>query len=430
MHLLFSRRRVCATFWLFINVCPNQKEDRNPMQASRKLSQIPPYLFAELDKKIDAARAEGRDIINLGIGDPDLPTPHQIVEAMHIAVDDKSTHNYPPYRGTFEYRKSAAEWMKKRFDVTIDPNTEALSLIGSKEGIAHLIMAYVDPGDVVLCPSPGYPVYRNFTILCGGEPYTVPLKAENQFLPDYTKIPAEVAQRAKLLFLNYPNNPTGAIASSDFIRETIAFCQKYNILLCHDNAYSEMTFDGYRAPSFLEAPGAKEVCIEMFSLSKMFNMTGWRVGFAVGNQAAVDALGLVKNNCDSGVFKAIQQASIVGLNHSDELLKDLNRIYAQRRTLFVNALNQMGWNFPPNVATFYLWIPVPSGYTDLQFVEFLLEKCNIVVAPGTGYGEAGAGFFRVALTQNDNRIEEAIQRMKSAGVHFQMAKKQPTAANA
>lgn len=400
------------------------------MQPSTRLSQIPPYLFAELDKKIDAAKAQGRDIINLGIGDPDLPTPRPIVEAMHASIDDPATHNYPPYRGTMDFRKAVAEWMKKRFDVSINASTEAMSLIGSKEGIAHLIMAYVEPGDVVLAPSPGYPVYHNFTILSGGEPYTLPLSAENEFLPDYSKIPVDIAKRAKLLFLNYPNNPTGAIASERFMMETIAFCKANNILLCHDNAYSEMTFDGYRAPSFLSVPGAKDICIEMFSLSKMFNMTGWRVGFAVGNQQAIDALGVIKNNCDSGVFKAVQQAAIEGLNRSDELLANLNTIYAKRRDIFVNGLNEMGWNFTANVATFYLWIPVPVGFTDAQFAEYLLENCDIVVAPGSGYGSAGAGFFRVALTQNDSRVQEAISRMKAKGVHFQMSQKETLASHA
>lgn len=396
------------------------------MRPSKKLSQIPPYLFAELDKKIDAARAQGRDIINLGIGDPDLPTPPLVVQEMHRSLDDTSTHNYPPYRGTLAFRKAVADWVTTRFGVAIDPESEVLSLIGSKEGIAHLIQAFVDPGDVVLVPSPGYPVYRNFTILCGGEPFTLPLIAERNFLPDYSAIPSEIARRAKLLFLNYPNNPTGAIAPADFIRETLAFCRENDILLCHDNAYSEMTFDGYHAPSFLEAPGAKEIGIEMFSLSKMYNMTGWRVGFAIGNPDAVRALGIIKNNCDSGVFKAIQQAAVAGLRHSEELLQDLNRIYAARRDIFVQGMNEMGWSFPPGVATFYLWIPVPPGYSDTQFAELLLEQCDIVVAPGSGYGEAGAGFFRVALTQEESRIQEAIQRMKSKEIGFAMAQKQPS----
>jgi len=389
---------------------------------SRKLSLIPPYLFAELDKKIDAAKAQGRDIINLGIGDPDLPTPKLIVDAMQQAVADPETHNYPPYRGTQAFRQAVSQWMKTRFGVTIDPESEALSLIGSKEGIAHLILAYADPDDIVLAPSPGYPVYHNFTLLAGAKPHTLPLLAENHFLPDYDAIPTSIAERAKLLFLNYPNNPTGAIASMEFMEKTIAFCKRHQILLCHDNAYSEMTFDNYKAPSFLSISGAKDICIEMFSLSKMYNMTGWRVGFAVGNAEAISALGLIKNNCDSGVFKAIQKAAIAGLDHSESLLQDLNAIYARRRNIFVNGLNTLGWQFKPNSATFYLWIPVPPGFTDPQFAELLLEKCNIVVAPGSGYGEAGKGFFRVALTQPDKRIEEAIQRLKTHEIRFDMGK--------
>jgi LL-diaminopimelate aminotransferase len=390
------------------------------MSPSKKLGLIPPYLFAELDKKIDAARAQGRDVINLGIGDPDLPTPQPIVEAMHAAIDDPETHNYPPYRGTQAFRDAAADWMKKRFGVSIEPNTEAMSLLGSKEGLAHFILAYVEPGDVVLCPSPGYPVYNNFTLLVGGEPYTLELKPENGFLPDLQSLPADIVSRAKLLFLNYPNNPTGAIASQSFIEETIAFCRDNNILLCHDNAYSEMTFDGYRAPSFLSVPGAKDVCIEMFSLSKMYNMTGWRVGFAVGNPQAISALGTIKNNCDSGVFKAIQRAAIVGLAQSDALLNGLNTIYAKRRDIFAQGLNEMGWTFTPSAATFYMWVPVPLGYTDPEFVELMLEKCDIVIAPGMGYGKAGQQFFRVALTQSEDRIIEAVRRMKHAGIRFDM----------
>lgn len=399
------------------------------MQPSKKLSLIPPYLFAEIDKKIDAAKAQGRDIINLGIGDPDLPTPQPIVQAMHQAIDDPETHNYPPYNGTMDFRKAAASWMQSRFGVTVEPASEVLSLIGSKEGIAHLISAYVDPGDVVLAPSPGYPVYHNFTLLTGGEPYTVPLKAENGFLPDYAAIPADILKRAKILFLNYPNNPTGAIASEKFMNDTVAFCKAHNILLCHDNAYSEMTFDGYRAPSFLSVPGAKDICIEMFSLSKMYNMTGWRVGFAVGNKDAIAALGKIKNNADSGVFKAIQRAAIIGLQESDALLANINTLYAKRREIFVTGLNSLGWNFPMPQATFYLWIPVPTGYTDPQFVEVMLEKCDIVVAPGSGYGEAGKGFFRVALTQPEARIAQAVERMKQAGIAFTMGQ-QPASSHA
>lgn len=394
---------------------------------AKTLASLPPYLFAEIDEKIKQAKAKGVDIISLGIGDPDLPTPQPIVQALHAAADDASTHNYPAYRGDEQFLSSAVNWMQHRFGVTVDKATETMALIGSKEGIAHLILAYVDPGDVVLCPSPGYPVYNNYTLICGGEPYTVPLKAENNFLPDLDAIPEEKAQRAKLLFLNYPNNPTGAIATPEFMEKAVAFCKKYDILLCHDNAYSEMTFDGYRAPSFLSVPGAKDVCIEMFSLSKMYNMTGWRVGFAVGNAAAVKALGTIKSNTDSGVFKAIQRAGAAGLDQSDALIAGLNDIYKKRQDIFVEGLNRMGWNFQSNVATFYLWVPVPTGMTSVAFVNILLERCGVVVPPGVGYGPEGEGFFRVALTVGEDRLKEALARMEKEGVTFtQLAKSAAT----
>jgi LL-diaminopimelate aminotransferase len=385
---------------------------------SRHLDRIPPYLFAEIDRKIDEAKAKGVDIISLGVGDPDLPTPDPIVKACQAAVGDPSTHNYPPYQGTLEFRQAACDWMQSRFGVSANPANECISLIGSKEGLAHMILAYVEPGDVVLCPSPGYPVYHNYTILVGGEPVTIPMKANNAFLPDLDAIPADVARRAKLLFLNYPNNPTGAIATQDFIEKAVAWCRQHDVLLCHDNAYSEMTFDGYRAPSFLSVPGAKDVCVEFFSLSKMYNMTGWRVGFAVGNAVGIKALSTIKNNTDSGVFKAVQKAAAVGLGQSDALTKDLNAIYGRRRDIFVEGLNRMGWNFPPNKATFYLWVPVPTGWTSVDFVNLLLEKCGVVCPPGTGYGPEGEGFFRIALTVPEARLQEVLQRMESNGVTF------------
>ena len=382
------------------------------------LGKLPPYLFAAIDQKIDEARAKGVDIISLGVGDPDLPTPKPIVDAMQKAVADPQTHNYPPYKGTKDFLKAATDWMQTRFGVSVDPGPEAMSLIGSKEGLAHLILAYVEPGDVVLCPSPGYPVYNNYTLLVGGEPVVVPLLAKNNFLPDLSQISEDVAKRAKLFFLNYPNNPTGAVIDLEKIKEVVAFCKKHDILLCHDNAYSEMTFDGYKAPSFLEVPGAKDVCIEMFSLSKMYNMTGWRVGFAVGNAEAVKTLGVIKNNTDSGVFKAIQCASAEGLSRSAELTAGLNEVYGRRRDIFVEGLNKLGWNFAKNEATFYLWVPVPTGMKSEAFATLLLEKCGIVVPSGTGYGPEGEGFFRVALTQPEARLREAIERMETAGITF------------
>lgn len=380
------------------------------------LGKLPPYLFAELDRKISEAKARGVDVISLGIGDPDLPTPAPVVDALREAALDPSTHNYSPYSGTNDYRQAAADWMKKRFGVALDPATEVLGLIGSKEGLAHMILAYTDPGDVVLCPSPAYPVYANYALLCGGEPYTVPLRADRGFLPDLTAIPKDVAKRAKLLFLNYPNNPTGAVATAEFIAQALAFCREHDILLCHDNAYSEMTFDGYRAPSFLAVPGANDICVEFFSLSKMYNMTGWRVGFACGNAAALKALGLVKSNTDSGAFKAIQRAAAAALSRSDELTSGLNKIYAKRRDIVVAGLRRMGWDFAPNVATFYLWVPVPAGMTSAAFCSLLFERCGIVVSPGNGYGPEGEGFFRIALTVPEARLEETLRRMEDKGV--------------
>jgi LL-diaminopimelate aminotransferase len=382
------------------------------------LDKLPPYLFAEIDRKIADARSKGVDIISLGVGDPDLPTPAPIVKAMQEAVAVPANHNYPPYHGTEEFRNAVKEWMKTRFDVSIDAASEALSLIGSKEGLAHLILAYVNPGDVVLCPSPGYPVYNNYTLLCHGEPYTVALEASNKFLPDVDAIPADIAKRAKLFFLNYPNNPTGAIIDEASIAKIVEFCRKNDILLCHDNAYSEMTFDNYKAPSFLSSPGAKDVCIELFSLSKMYNMTGWRVGFAVGNPDAIKALGVVKNNTDSGVFKAIQHASAVGLSQSAALTKDLNSIYARRRDIMVEGLKKLGWPVEPNEATFYMWLPVPAGMTSVEFVGIMLEQCGVVVPPGTGYGSKGEGFFRIALTVPDDRLKEVLARMEKSGLTF------------
>jgi len=395
---------------------------------SPNLAKIPPYLFTALNIKAEEARKKGVDVINLGIGDPDLGTPPMIVKALQDAVADPVTHNYPGTKGTPDFRKAASEWMKTRFGVTVDADKEVLNLIGSKEGLAHLIFAYVQPGDVVLCPSPGYPVYENFTILCGGTPYIVPMLPENNFLPDYTKIPADILAKAKILFLNYPNNPTGAIAPDKFIRETIELCRKHDILLCHDNAYSEMTFDGYRAPSFLQVDGAKDVCIEMFSLSKMYNMTGWRCGFAVGNEEALKALFVVKTNCDTGTFKPIQKAGALALSKSDEILAGLNDIYAKRRDIMVKGLQKLGWDYKGGAATFYLWVPVPTGWTSVDFVTLLLEKCGIVVPPGVGYGPAGEGFFRMALTVPEKRLHDVLERMEKNNVTWNaLAKGKKTA---
>jgi LL-diaminopimelate aminotransferase len=393
------------------------------MKPSQKLSKVPPYLFAEIDKKIDAARAKGVDIINLGIGDPDRPTPQPIIDEMHKAVDDASTHDYPPYQGTVDFRKACARWMQKRFNVDCDPFNEVLALIGSKEGIAHMIFALVEPGDYVIIPDPAYPVYKSYTILSGGNYYTVPITPDNNYMPDFDElVPEDIAKKTKILFLNYPNNPTGAIATKDYFKKVLEFARKYDILICNDMAYCEMTFDDYVAPSFLEIEGAKDHCIEFYSHSKTYNMTGWRVGWAAGNADAIGALSLIKNNTDSGVFKAIQRAAITALEKTDDLLPDINSVYQQRRDTFITGLNKLGWKVKPNKATFYLWLPVPEDMSSIDFATLMLEKAGIVVPAGVGYGDNGEGFFRIALTVSNNRLEEALDRMTKNNIRFDMAK--------
>ena len=388
------------------------------MKVSERLEKIPPYLFAEIDRKIDEAKAKGIDIISLGIGDPDKPTLAPIVEEMHKAIDNPKNHDYPPYNGTVTFRKTASEWMKKRFGVDVDPDKEVLANIGSKEAIAHVFFAYVDKGDYTLVPDPGYPVYKNATIFAGGTPYSMPLLEENGFLPDFDRIPEDIAKKSKIMFLNYPNNPTGAIADLDFFKKAVDFCKKYDILLCHDMAYCEMTYDGYVAPSILEVEGAKDVAIEFYSHSKSYNMTGWRVGFVAGNADAIKALGTIKNNIDSGTFKAIQDAAVAGFNVDKKYIEELNKMYQERRDAMEEGLKELGWNIKPSKATFYLWLPVPKGMTSEEFVTVMLEKAHVVVPPGNGYGRYGEGYFRIALTKDVPTIKECIRRMKEAGIRY------------
>lgn len=392
------------------------------MKQSVRLDKIPPYLFAEIDKKIDAAKAKGYDIISLGVGDPDTPTLDDIVTEMHNAIDLPQNHDYPPYNGTKEFREASCKWMKDRFGVELDANDEMLANIGSKEAIAHVFFAYVDEGDYTLVPDPGYPVYKNATIFAGGTPYSMPLSVENNFLPDFDKIPEDIAKKAKLMFLNYPNNPTGAVCDLDFFKKAVDFCKKYDILLCHDQAYCEMTYDGYVAPSVLQVEGAKDIAIEFFSHSKSYNMTGWRVGFVCGNKDAIKALGTIKNNIDSGVFKAIQQAAVAAYNTPKEKIQKLNDMYKERKEIMEAGLKELGWNITPSKATFYLWLPVPQGFTSEEFVTLMLEKAHLVVPPGNGYGKYGEGFFRIALTKPAEVIKEALKRMKDAGISYNMKK--------
>ena len=386
------------------------------MKIAQRIETIPPYLFAEIDKKREEALQRGVDIINLGIGDPDQPTPHNIIQKLRESVNDPKTHNYPPYEGTAEFRQAISLWYKNRFGVELDPDKEVMSLIGSKEGIAHIFLAFIDPGDFSLIPDPGYPVYKTATLFANGFPYTMPLLEENDYLPDLEEIDEEIAQRAKLMFINYPNNPTAAVANPDFFKKVVKFAKKYDIVICHDFAYSEMTFDGYKTRSFLEVEGAKDVGIEFHSLSKLYNMTGWRLGFAVGNQEAISALSIIKTNIDSGVFKAIQQAGVEALTGPQDNIKKMNEIYTRRRNVVVNGLNKLGWNIKPTKATFYIWIPTLKEMSSLDFANLLLEKSGIIVTPGIGYGEFGEGFVRIALTVEEKRLEEAIDRLKQSNI--------------
>lgn len=389
------------------------------MKTAQRMDLIPPYLFAELDKKKADAISKGVDVINMGIGDPDMPTPNHIIESMKNAVENPETHNYPPYEGTKSFRNAVAQFYAKRFGVELDADKEVVSLIGSKEGLAHIHLAFTDPGDYTLVPDPAYPVYKVASYFAGGVPYTMPLLAENNFLPDLSKIPDEVAQRTKLMFINYPNNPTGAIATLEFFEEVVHYAKKHDILVCHDLAYSEMAYDNYKAPSFLQVKGSKDVCIEFNSLSKTYNMTGWRIGMAVGNEYAVQALGRLKNNIDSGVFKAVQNASIDALLGPQDNIDTMNDIYKKRRDIMTEGLNKLGWNLDPIKATFYMWVPIPKGYTSAEFSALLLEKAGIIVPPGNGYGEYGEGYFRIALTAPEDRIRLALKRMEENNIRFQ-----------
>ncbi|MGE5553151.1 MAG: LL-diaminopimelate aminotransferase [Betaproteobacteria bacterium] len=387
------------------------------LQASR-VTKLPPYLFAEIDRKIAEAKKRGVDVISLGIGDPDQPTPESVVEEACRQAHNPANHRYPSYEGLPAFRQAVADWYERRFGVGLDPNTEVVTLIGSKEGIAHISLCYVDPGDVNLVPDPGYPVYEIGTSFAGGIAYRMPLLAERGFLPDLTAIPTEVARRAKLMFLNYPNNPTGAIAPPGFFADVVAFARQYDLLVCHDAAYTEIGFDGYRAPSFLQTPGAREVGVEFHSVSKTFNMTGWRIGWMVGNADAVEALGRVKTNIDSGVFQAIQYAAVAALRNEFDHPKAMSRLYQERRDLVIDGLRRLGWAVEPPQASIYVWVPCPPGTTSTDFATLLLEKAGVVVTPGIGYGQHGEGYFRISLSVATDRLCEAITRLEEAGIRF------------
>ena len=388
------------------------------MRISKRLDKIPPYLFVKIEEKKEELQRKGMDIVDFGIGDPDLPTPQHIFKKMHEVLESPASGNYPTSKGETAFREAVAQWYRKRFNVGLDPNSEVCALIGSKEGIGHIFLAFIDAGDISLVPDPAYPVYKVGTMLAGGEPYFLPLTEKNKFIPNLDSVPKSVLKKAKLLFINYPNNPTGAVAGRDFFEKCVKFAKKNDLLLVSDLAYSEMGFDGFRPSSVLEIPGAKEVTIEFHSLSKNYNMTGWRIGMAVGNAEAVGALATIKSNIDSGAFKAIQYAGIEALNGPQDCIDEHNKVFGERRNVLYDGLTSLGWKFEKPKATFYMWVPVPKGETSASFAEKLLEQCGILVVPGNGYGPSGEGYVRFAVTIPQERIAEAIGRMKKKGIKF------------
>lgn len=379
------------------------------MKVAKRIETLPPYLFAELDKKLAAKRAQGVDVISLGVGDPDLPTPEHIVEAMREAVRDPATHRYPSYFGHIDFRKAVAGWYGRRFGVDLDPETEVMALIGSKEGIGHIAFAFLDAGDESLIPDPGYPVYGVSTRLAGATPVSLPMSAERGFLPDLGAAP--VSGRTKMMWLNFPTNPTAAVADLATFEEAVAFCREHGLLLAHDAAYSEITFDGYVAPSVLQANGAKDVALEFGSTSKFYNMTGWRIGWVAGSADAIRALAVVKTNLDSGQFTAIQRAAIAALTGPQDGLDELRATYQRRRDLVVETLNGLGWSLKPPLGSCYVWVPVPEGETSAGFADRLLDDVGVFVAPGSGYGARGEGYVRFSLTVPDDRLAEAMERL-------------------
>jgi LL-diaminopimelate aminotransferase len=384
------------------------------MRFARRLDAVPPYLFAELERKIAEKRRAGIDVISLGIGDPDLPTPQPVVDALADAARDPSTHRYPTNHGSDEFREVAAAFYRDRFGAELDPASEIVPALGGKEAVGHIAMGLLDPGDVCLSPDPGYPPYTSGPIFAGAEVHYLPLERENGFLPDLDAIPAEALGRANVLFLNYPNNPTGAIVEPGYFERTVELARATGLVVVHDNAYSEICFDGYVAPSFLETPGAKEVGVEIFSPSKGWNMTGWRSGLVAGNAEVVDRFRQLKTNLDSGMFEAVQHATVAALTEARDFPREMSAVYQRRRDLVAEALTAIGLDVDPPRATPYFWVRVPEGHTSESFAELVLEEAGVVVSPGPAYGPSGEGFFRISLTVADDRLEEAVRRIETS----------------
>jgi len=382
-------------------------------QISDRLKKLPPYLFVEIDRAKRKALGEGRDVIDLGIGDPDEGSPKEVIESLYKGAKDPGNHHYPLDHGRDDLRKRIAEWYQARFKVALDPEKEILVLIGSKEGIGHMPLAFINPGDAALIPDPCYPPYRGGTIFAGGRVHEMPLLEENNFLPDLGKIKKDVLKKAKIIYINYPNNPTSGVCEKGFFEDVALFAKRHNLVVAHDAAYSEIAFDGYRPASFLKVDGAKETGVEFHSLSKTCNMTGWRIGFVCGNEGIVSAIAKVKSNIDSGVFNAIQTAGITALDIADTHVQRMNRVYRERRDVLVDGLNGLGWTTKKPKATFYVWTRIPKSYkSSIEFAKSVLDRADIVITPGVGFGSSGEGYVRMALTVSKERMHEAVERLK------------------
>jgi len=384
------------------------------MRFARRLDAVPPYLFAELERKIAEKRAAGVDVISLGIGDPDLPTPEPVVEALASGARDPVTHQYPTNHGSDEFRQAAADFYQARFGVELDPGSEVVPALGGKEAVGHMALALLDPGDVCLSPDPGYPPYTSGPVFAGADVHYLPLRPEHGFLPDLDTIPADVLRRANLLFLDYPNNPTGAVVRDGYFERAVELARANDLVVVHDNAYSELCYDGYLAPSFLETPGAKDVGVEIFSLSKGWNMTGWRAGLVSGNPEVVDRYRHLKTNLDSGMFEAVQRATVAALTEARDFPREMSGVYQRRRDLLAEALTAIGLDVQPPKATPYFWVPVPDGHTSASFTELVLEEAAVVVSPGPSFGPSGEGFVRLSMTVPDERLEEAARRIETS----------------
>lgn len=387
-------------------------------EQSERLLKLPVYVFAKLDKIKAEMQAKGADLIDLGMGNPDIPPPPDVVSALCEAVSNPENHRYPSFEGAPEFKEACAHWCKRQYHIDIDPKDEVVTLIGSKEGVVHFSFAYINPGDAVLVPMPAYPAHFRGPILAGGEPIILPTTEHRGYLPDFKLIEPHVIKKAKMLILSYPTNPTGVLATKEFFAEAVAFCKKHNIILAHDFAYAEIYFEGNKPISIFSIPGAKDVAIEFHTTSKTFGMPGWRCGFAVGNKTLIESLRKIKTNLDYGLFTAVQKAAIVAFNHKNGYMDNVRATYQRRRDVFVDGINSLGWNVKKPQASLYVWIPVPQGFDSTEFTMHLIEKAGVVVSPGVAFGDIGEGYVRIALVASEDRIREALERIKKANITY------------